>query len=84
MLQKKGLRQTLLLAYAAIGVIYGDIGTSPLYVFSSTFQHGIPDQDTLFGSASLIFWTLTIIVIAKYCLLVIQADDNGEGGRLNL
>ncbi|KAK9792666.1 hypothetical protein WJX73_004356 [Symbiochloris irregularis] len=82
--KKRGLRSTLFLSYAAIGVIFGDIGTSPLYVFSSTFQDGIPNLDSLFGATSLIFWTLTIIVVIKYLLLVIQADDNGEGGTFAL
>ena len=75
------MRATLHLSLLAIGVIYGDIGTSPLYTFSSIFQRGIPDQDTLLGATSLIFWTLTIVTIIKYCLLVLRADDNGEGTR---
>lgn len=69
----------MFLAYAAVGVIFGDIGTSPLYVYSSTFTDGINDITDVFGVASLIFWTLTIVVICKYCLIVIQADDHGEG-----
>ncbi|KAI9752080.1 MAG: hypothetical protein M4579_005765 [Chaenotheca gracillima] len=71
------------LAYQSIGVIYGDIGTSPLYVYSSTFTSD-PSYDDIVGAASLIIWTLTIIVTLKYVLIVLLADDNGEGGTFAL
>ena len=67
------------LAYQSIGVIYGDIGTSPLYVYSSTFTSE-PSRQDLFGALSLIIWTLTLIVTVKYVLIVLRADDEGEGG----
>ncbi|KAI9797113.1 MAG: hypothetical protein M1825_006261, partial [Sarcosagium campestre] len=67
------------LAYQSIGVIYGDIGTSPLYVYSSTFTSE-PSYDDLLGVLSLIIWTLTIVVTIKYVLIVLRADDEGEGG----
>ena len=67
------------LAYQATGVIYGDIGTSPLYVFSSTFSSE-PSYDDLLGAVSLIIWTLTLIVTVKYVFIVLRADDEGEGG----
>ena len=67
------------LAYQSIGVIYGDIGTSPLYVYSSTFAEE-PSYDDLLGALSLIIWTLTLIVSIKYVLIVLRADDNREGG----
>lgn len=67
------------LAYQSIGVIYGDIGTSPLYVYSSTFSAN-PSYDDLLGALSLIIWTLTLMVSIKYVLIVLRADDEGEGG----
>ncbi|KAI9713939.1 MAG: hypothetical protein M1820_000669 [Bogoriella megaspora] len=67
------------LAYQSSGVIYGDIGTSPLYVFSSTFSSE-PSYDDLLGALSLIIWTLTLVVTVKYICIVLFADDEGEGG----
>lgn len=67
------------LAYQSIGVIYGDIGTSPLYVYSSTFSSN-PSYDDLLGALSLIIWSLTLMVSVKYVLIVLRADDEGEGG----
>lgn len=64
-------------------VIYGDIGTSPLYVYSSTFSTE-PSYDDLLGALSLIIWALTIIVTIKYVLIVMHADDEGEGGTFAL
>ena len=69
----------LRLAYQSIGVIYGDIGTSPLYVYSSTFSSE-PSHDDLLGALSLIIWTLTLMVSVKYIMIVLKADDEGEGG----
>lgn len=69
----------LRLAYQSIGIIYGDIGTSPLYVYSSTFTQE-PRYDDLLGALSLIIWTLTLMVSIKYVLIVLRADDQGEGG----
>lgn len=67
------------LAYQSVGVIYGDIGTSPLYVYSSTFSSE-PSHDDLLGALSLIIWTLTLMVSVKYITIVLRADDEGEGG----
>lgn len=61
-------------------MIYGDIGTSPLYVYSSTFTAD-PKKDDLLGALSLIIWSLTLIVSVKYILIVLCADDAGEGGQ---
>ena len=72
-------RYLLWLAYQSVGVIYGDIGTSPLYVYSSTFSSE-PSHDDLLGALSLIIWTLTLMVSVKYVLIVLRADDEGEGG----
>ncbi|KAI9777237.1 MAG: hypothetical protein M1839_008967 [Geoglossum umbratile] len=71
------------LVYQSIGVIYGDIGTSPLYVYSSTFK-STPSHEDLVGALSLIIWSLTLIVTIKYCLIVLLADDEGEGGTFAL
>lgn len=71
------------LAYQSVGVIYGDIGTSPLYVYSSTFTAD-PSHDDLLGVLSLIIWTLTFMVSIKYILIVLRADDEGEGGTFAL
>jgi len=57
----------------------GDIGTSPLYVYSSTFTSD-PSYDDLLGALSLIIWSLTLIVTVKYVCIVLFADDEGEGG----
>ncbi|EXJ95947.1 potassium uptake protein [Capronia coronata CBS 617.96] len=73
----------LWLAYQSTGVIYGDIGTSPLYVYSSTFTSD-PSYDDLLGALSLIIWSLTIMVSIKYCLIILRADDEGEGGTFAL
>jgi KUP system potassium uptake protein len=72
------------LTLAALGVVYGDIGTSPLYALKEVFHGGhVPvTHDNILGVLSLIFWTLTIIVSLKYVLLVLRADNNGEGGLI--
>ncbi|KAF2395538.1 potassium uptake protein [Trichodelitschia bisporula] len=69
----------LWLAYQSTGVIYGDIGTSPLYVYSSTFTSP-PEKADLLGALSLIIWSLTLIVTVKYVFIVLSASDEGEGG----
>ncbi|KAM7190207.1 potassium transporter domain containing protein [Naviculisporaceae sp. PSN 640] len=66
-------------AFQSTGVIYGDIGTSPLYVYSSTFTTQ-PSWDDLVGALSIIIWSLTLIVTVKYCFIVLRADDDGQGG----
>ncbi|KAG2174363.1 hypothetical protein INT43_004386, partial [Umbelopsis isabellina] len=73
----------LFLAYQSIGVIYGDIGTSPLYVYSSTFSSN-PAREDLLGALSMIIWTLTLVVTTKYVFFVLRASDNGEGGTFAL
>ncbi len=74
--------QVLILAYQSVGVIYGDIGTSPLYVFSSTFEHA-PIHIDLLGALSLVLWTLTLMVTVKYILIILHADNDGEGGTFS-
>ena len=61
------------------GVVYGDIGTSPLYVYSSTFASQ-PSWDNLVGALSIILWSVFLIVTLKYCFIVLSADDDGQGG----
>uniref|UniRef100_A0A7N0URN9 Potassium transporter n=1 Tax=Kalanchoe fedtschenkoi TaxID=63787 RepID=A0A7N0URN9_KALFE len=77
----------LILAYQSFGVVYGDLGTSPLYVYKSTFVGKLDrhqNDDAIFGAFSLIFWTLTLIPLLKYIFIVLSADDNGEGGTFAL
>lgn len=74
---------TLALAYQSLGVVYGDLGTSPLYVFSSVGLSDVKEGDIL-GLLSLIFWTLTSIGLIKYVVIVLRADDHGEGGTFAL
>ena len=81
--QEYTLVQTLLLAYQSLGVVYGDIGTSPLYVLSSV-RLDKPTEEDMIGILSLVFWTLTIIPLIKYVFIVLRADDHGEGGTFAL
>ena len=73
-------------ALAALGIVYGDLGTSPLYtlqaVVGATGGHFSPDA--ALGSLSLIFWALITTISVKYCLFVMRADNHGEGGILAL
>ena len=72
------------LGLAALGVVYGDIGTSPLYALKEVFAAGrVPlNPDNILGVLSLVFWTLTVVVSLKYVLLILRADNNGEGGLI--
>jgi KUP system potassium uptake protein len=75
------------LAIGAIGIVYGDIGTSPIYAFRETFagHHVLQvDQLHIFGVLSLIFWSMMIIVTLKYVTIIMRADNKGEGGSLAL
>ena len=72
----------LWLSYQSIGVIYGDIGTSPLYVYSSTFTSA-PSHDDLVGVLSIIMWSLFMMVTVKYILVILRADNDGEGGTFS-
>ncbi|KAH8676115.1 potassium uptake protein [Xylariales sp. PMI_506] len=72
----------LWLAYQSIGVIYGDIGTSPLYVFSSTFTD-TPTYNDVLQVLSLVIWSLTIMVTLKYVVIILHADNDGEGGTFS-
>lgn len=72
------------LTLGAIGVVYGDIGTSPLYALKEVFTHGqlAITPENIFGILSLVTWTLTVIVSIKYVVLILRADNNGEGGLI--
>ena len=75
------------LTLAAIGVVFGDIGTSPLYALKECFspEHGIPfSPDAVFGVISMVFWAFLIVVSLKYVLFVMRANNHGEGGILAL
>ena len=74
------------LTLGAIGVVYGDIGTSPLYAFKEVFVSGhVPiTTDNILGVLSLFFWTLAVIVSIKYVVLIMRADNHGEGGLMAL
>ena len=75
------------LAVGAIGIVFGDIGTSPIYAFRETFagHHTLaPDQLHIYGVLSLIFWSMMIIVTIKYVTIIMRADNKGEGGSLAL
>ncbi|XP_060193173.1 potassium transporter 10-like isoform X2 [Lycium barbarum] len=74
----------LRLAFQSLGVVYGDLGTSPLYVFYNTFPHGIDDTEDVIGALSLIIYSLTLIPLLKYVFIVCRANDNGQGGTFAL
>jgi KUP system potassium uptake protein len=77
-------KRTLGLSLAALGVVYGDIGTSPLYALRESLS-GLPiTADNIFGVLSLIFWTLILVVSIKYVTFILRADNDGEGGVLAL
>jgi KUP system potassium uptake protein len=81
---------TATLAIGAVGVVFGDIGTSPLYAFRETFasHHGVPgivaDATHIHGVLSLVFWSMMMVVTVKYVLTITRADNRGEGGSLAL
>src|SRR5256885_17196509 len=80
-------QRTAGLALLALGVVYGDIGTSPLYAVKETFnpEHGIPlTAANVLGGMSTIFWSLMIVVSLKYVVLIMRADNKGEGGIMAL
>ncbi|MGL5663838.1 MAG: KUP/HAK/KT family potassium transporter, partial [Cetobacterium sp.] len=70
----------------ALGIVYGDIGTSPLYVMQAILytNNSIATRELVLGGVSLVFWTLTLQTTIKYVVLTLQADNNGEGGILAL
>src|SRR5690242_17103506 len=83
-----GDKKLPLLMIGALGVVFGDIGTSPIYAFRealhSSAADGIVDRGDVLGVLSLIIWALTLIVTVKYVVFVLRADNRGEGGTLSL
>jgi KUP system potassium uptake protein len=87
MAERGGPKYLLLMSLGALGVVYGDIGTSPLYAFREAFvaADGLAvDRSSVFGILSLMFWALVLIVSVKYLAFVMRADNHGEGGILAL
>ena len=81
---KKSPAALTALTLAALGIVYGDIGTSPLYALKEIFSggHVAATPDNILGVLSLIFWTITVIISLKYVLLILRADNHGEGGLI--
>src|ERR1700741_1524610 len=80
-------RATAALVVGAIGVVFGDIGTSPLYALKTAFgeEHGIPlTHDNVLGILALIVWSMAWVIAYKYLVVMMRADNNGEGGILAL
>ena len=78
-------RRLSLLTLAALGVVYGDIGTSPLYTMKEAFGHShglLPNAGNVYGILSLVTWSILLVVIAKYLVFILRADNGGEGGVL--
>ena len=83
--QNQSKQQVASLALGAIGVVFGDIGTSPLYALKEVFKDGVPiDTVHVLGVLSLIFWSLTLVVTTKYAIFIMRADNKGEGGIMAL
>ncbi|KAG0600926.1 hypothetical protein M758_11G071500 [Ceratodon purpureus] len=86
--EKASLAMILTLAYQSCGVVYGDLSVSPLYVFRATFARILEvdpiEEFEVYGVLSFVFWTLTLIPVLKYSLIVLNAQDNGEGGTFAL
>lgn len=85
--KKESWKTIWILAYQSLGVVYGDLSISPLYVYKSAFAEDIQHSDTneeIYGVLSFVFWTLTLLPLFKYVFIVLRADDNGEGGTFAL
>src|SRR6188508_1758553 len=77
-------RVTLAGLLIALGIIYGDIGTSPLYVFNAIIHNKLISDSLIIGSLSCIIWTITLQTTVKYVIMVLRADNRGEGGTFAL
>lgn len=72
--------QTFALAFQTLGVVYGDLGTSPLYVFADVFSKvTVKSEVDILGALSLVMYTIALLPLAKYVFVVLKANDNGEG-----
>ncbi|KAL6599565.1 hypothetical protein ACP70R_045702 [Stipagrostis hirtigluma subsp. patula] len=76
--------KTLRLAFQCVGILYGDIGTSPLFVYSSTFRNGVGHPDDLLGALSLVIYSFLLFTIIKYVHIALRANDDGDGGTFAL
>ncbi|GLT26851.1 hypothetical protein SLA2020_018920 [Shorea laevis] len=86
-LRRTSCMSVVTLAYQSLGVVYGDLSTSPLYVYKTTFSGRLSlheNDEEIYGVLSFIFWTLTLVALFKYIFIVMSADDNGEGGTFAL
>ncbi|KAK8335102.1 hypothetical protein V6Z12_A09G031600 [Gossypium hirsutum] len=84
--KRESWKNVLTLAYQSLGVVYGDLSTSPLYVYKSAFAEDIHHSETneeIYGVLSFVFWTLTLMPLLKYVFIVLKADDNGEDEELS-
>jgi len=77
-------KRLLTLSFSALGIVFGDVGTSPLYAFGQAVGHLSLTTDNIYGILSLIFWSLIIIICFKYLFIVFRADNDGEGGVIAL
>ncbi len=80
-------KRLAVLSLTALGVVYGDIGTSPLYAIKECFGHVyglLPTPGNVYGILSLVFWALTLVISGKYITFILRADNRGEGGTLSL
>lgn len=80
-------KRLAILSLTALGVVYGDIGTSPLYAIKECFGHVyglLPTPENVYGILSLVFWALTLVISGKYVTYILRADNRGEGGTLSL
>lgn len=82
--KKSAFSRTSALTLGAMGVVFGDIGTSPIYAFNESVRAGGDSRADILGVLSLVFWTLTLVVSIKYLIFVLNADNKGEGGTLAL
>ncbi|RCV42032.1 hypothetical protein SETIT_9G182600v2 [Setaria italica] len=76
--------RTVRLALQCVGILYGDIGTSPLFVYSSTFRDGVGHPDDLLGALSLIIYSFLLFTVVKYVYIALRANDDGDGGTFAL
>jgi KUP system potassium uptake protein len=85
--ENKGLKRNLALGIGSVGVVYGDIGTSPLYALKESLHHaahGGLTRDEVIGVVSLLIWAVVVVVTLKYVVFILRADNKGEGGTLSL
>ena len=83
-MQEQSKSTSLSRSIGALGVVYGDIGTSVLYAFKQCLEHGLDTPQEIIGVLSLIIWSLFTLVSVKYLAIVMRADNQGEGGILAL